>query len=151
QGTESPHWRRIREPESAEGWVRPTSSVLTLPANVRSAGYRREHVRGLHPLLRRSSERPTSVACFPSFVGESRLMSPALGRGSPTDYARAMGNEHRVSGHLGVAADDYDRTIRTFIPNTSGCWAPSSSGSTGTFRLMAWSSISAQGREVSRR
>jgi len=44
-------------------------------------------------------------------------MSPALGRGSPTDYARAMGNEHRVAGHLGVAADDYDRTIRTFIPN----------------------------------
>jgi tRNA (cmo5U34)-methyltransferase len=25
--------------------------------------------------------------------------------------------EHRVAGHLGVAADDYDRTIRTFIPN----------------------------------
>jgi tRNA (cmo5U34)-methyltransferase len=24
--------------------------------------------------------------------------------------------EHRVAGHLGVAADDYDRTIRTFIP-----------------------------------
>jgi tRNA (cmo5U34)-methyltransferase len=26
-------------------------------------------------------------------------------------------DEHRVAGHLGVAADDYDRTIRTFIPN----------------------------------
>jgi SAM-dependent methyltransferase len=24
--------------------------------------------------------------------------------------------EHRVAGHLGVAADEYDRTIRTFIP-----------------------------------
>ena len=28
-----------------------------------------------------------------------------------------MSDEHRVAGHLGVAADDYDRTIRTFIPN----------------------------------
>ena len=28
-----------------------------------------------------------------------------------------MPAEHRVAGHLGVAADDYDRTIRTFIPN----------------------------------
>jgi len=28
-----------------------------------------------------------------------------------------MAPEHRVAGHLGVAADDYDRTIRTFIPN----------------------------------
>jgi tRNA (cmo5U34)-methyltransferase len=28
-----------------------------------------------------------------------------------------MPDEHRVAGHLGVAADDYDRTIRTFIPN----------------------------------
>jgi tRNA (cmo5U34)-methyltransferase len=28
-----------------------------------------------------------------------------------------MSAEHRVAGHLGVAADDYDRTIRTFIPN----------------------------------
>lgn len=28
-----------------------------------------------------------------------------------------MTAEHRVAGHLGVAADDYDRTIRTFIPN----------------------------------
>jgi hypothetical protein len=28
-----------------------------------------------------------------------------------------MSGEHRVAGHLGVAADDYDRTIRTFIPN----------------------------------
>lgn len=28
-----------------------------------------------------------------------------------------MAAEHRVAGHLGVAADDYDRTIRTFIPN----------------------------------
>ena len=28
-----------------------------------------------------------------------------------------MEAEHRVAGHLGVAADDYDRTIRTFIPN----------------------------------
>jgi tRNA (cmo5U34)-methyltransferase len=27
-----------------------------------------------------------------------------------------MTGEHRVAGHLGVAADDYDRTIRTFIP-----------------------------------
>jgi tRNA (cmo5U34)-methyltransferase len=27
-----------------------------------------------------------------------------------------MSVEHRVAGHLGVAADDYDRTIRTFIP-----------------------------------
>jgi len=27
-----------------------------------------------------------------------------------------MATEHRVAGHLGVAADDYDRTIRTFIP-----------------------------------
>jgi tRNA (cmo5U34)-methyltransferase len=25
--------------------------------------------------------------------------------------------EHRVAAHLGVAADDYDRTIRTFIPS----------------------------------
>jgi len=25
--------------------------------------------------------------------------------------------EHRVAGHLGVAADDYDRTIRMFIPS----------------------------------
>lgn len=25
--------------------------------------------------------------------------------------------EHRVAGHLGVAAEEYDRTIRTFIPN----------------------------------
>src|SRR5262249_57582833 len=31
-------------------------------------------------------------------------------------YARPMPVEHRVAGHLGVAADDYDRTIRTFIP-----------------------------------
>jgi tRNA (cmo5U34)-methyltransferase len=28
-----------------------------------------------------------------------------------------MVDEHRVAGHLGVAADEYDRTIRTFIPN----------------------------------
>jgi tRNA (cmo5U34)-methyltransferase len=28
-----------------------------------------------------------------------------------------MAQEHRVAGHLGVAADDYDRTILTFIPN----------------------------------
>lgn len=28
-----------------------------------------------------------------------------------------MSQEHRVAGHLGVAADDYDRTIRTFIPS----------------------------------
>jgi tRNA (cmo5U34)-methyltransferase len=28
-----------------------------------------------------------------------------------------MAPEHRVAGHLGIAADDYDRTIRTFIPN----------------------------------
>jgi tRNA (cmo5U34)-methyltransferase len=28
-----------------------------------------------------------------------------------------MSAEHRVAGHLGVAADDYDRTIRTFIPS----------------------------------
>lgn len=28
-----------------------------------------------------------------------------------------MAAEHRVAGHLGVAADEYDRTIRTFIPN----------------------------------
>jgi SAM-dependent methyltransferase len=28
-----------------------------------------------------------------------------------------MAREHRVAGHLGVAADEYDRTIRTFIPN----------------------------------
>jgi len=26
-------------------------------------------------------------------------------------------DEHRVAGHLGVAADDYDRAIRTFIPD----------------------------------
>jgi methylase of polypeptide subunit release factors len=25
-------------------------------------------------------------------------------------------DEHRVAGHLGVAADEYDRAIRTFIP-----------------------------------
>jgi hypothetical protein len=25
--------------------------------------------------------------------------------------------EHRVAGHLGVIAEDYDRVIRTFIPN----------------------------------
>ena len=31
-------------------------------------------------------------------------------------YARSMPVEHRVAGHLGVAADEYDRTIRTFIP-----------------------------------
>jgi tRNA (cmo5U34)-methyltransferase len=28
-----------------------------------------------------------------------------------------MVQEHRVAGHLGVAADEYDRTIRTFIPS----------------------------------
>jgi tRNA (cmo5U34)-methyltransferase len=28
-----------------------------------------------------------------------------------------MADEHRVAGHLGVAAADYDRTIRTFIPS----------------------------------
>jgi tRNA (cmo5U34)-methyltransferase len=28
-----------------------------------------------------------------------------------------MTAEHRVAGHLGVAADEYDRTIRSFIPN----------------------------------
>jgi SAM-dependent methyltransferase len=28
-----------------------------------------------------------------------------------------MSDEHRVAGHLGVAADEYDRMIRTFIPN----------------------------------
>jgi tRNA (cmo5U34)-methyltransferase len=28
-----------------------------------------------------------------------------------------MAGEHRVAGHLGVAADDYDRTIRAFIPS----------------------------------
>jgi tRNA (cmo5U34)-methyltransferase len=28
-----------------------------------------------------------------------------------------MPGEHRVAGHLGVAADDYDRTIRAFIPS----------------------------------
>lgn len=28
-----------------------------------------------------------------------------------------MPAEHRVAGHLGVAADEYDRTIRTFIPS----------------------------------
>lgn len=27
-----------------------------------------------------------------------------------------MAHEHRVSGHLGVEPDEYDRTIRTFIP-----------------------------------
>lgn len=27
-----------------------------------------------------------------------------------------MPDEHRVAGHLGVAADEYDRAIRTFIP-----------------------------------
>jgi trans-aconitate methyltransferase len=28
-----------------------------------------------------------------------------------------VSDEHRVAGHLGVAADDYDRAIRTFIPS----------------------------------
>ena len=28
-----------------------------------------------------------------------------------------MPDEHRVAGHLGVAADEYDRAIRTFIPH----------------------------------
>ena len=28
-----------------------------------------------------------------------------------------MATEHRVAGHLGVAAEEYDRTIRMFIPN----------------------------------
>lgn len=28
-----------------------------------------------------------------------------------------MADQHRVAGHLGVAADDYDRTIRAFIPH----------------------------------
>ncbi len=28
-----------------------------------------------------------------------------------------MAEEHRVAGHLGVAADEYDRAIRTFIPS----------------------------------
>jgi tRNA (cmo5U34)-methyltransferase len=28
-----------------------------------------------------------------------------------------MAPEHRVAGHLGVAADEYDQTIRTFIPS----------------------------------
>ena len=32
-------------------------------------------------------------------------------------YAPQVSDGHRVAGHLGVAADDYDRTIRTFIPN----------------------------------
>jgi methylase of polypeptide subunit release factors len=31
-----------------------------------------------------------------------------------------MSVEHRVAGHLGVAAEEYDRTIRTFIPNYEG-------------------------------
>ena len=39
-----------------------------------------------------------------------------------------MAEEHRVAGHLGVAADEYDRAIRTFIPSydrmvaTVVCW-----------------------------
>ncbi|MGZ4382737.1 MAG: class I SAM-dependent methyltransferase [Gaiellaceae bacterium] len=28
-----------------------------------------------------------------------------------------MADEHRVAGHLGVGADEYDRTIRAFIPS----------------------------------
>jgi tRNA (cmo5U34)-methyltransferase len=32
-------------------------------------------------------------------------------------YGRAMADDHRVAGHLGVAADDYDKTIREFIPH----------------------------------
>ena len=28
-----------------------------------------------------------------------------------------MAYQHRVAGHLGVTADDYDRTVREFIPN----------------------------------
>jgi tRNA (cmo5U34)-methyltransferase len=32
-------------------------------------------------------------------------------------YSQPMPDEHRVAGHLGVAAVEYDRTIRMFIPN----------------------------------
>ena len=32
-------------------------------------------------------------------------------------YSRPMSNEHRVAGHLGVVADEYDQTIRAFIPS----------------------------------
>jgi tRNA (cmo5U34)-methyltransferase len=32
-------------------------------------------------------------------------------------YSQPMAEQHRVAGHLGVAADDYDRTIREFIPH----------------------------------
>ena len=28
-----------------------------------------------------------------------------------------MPHEHRVAGHLGVQPEEYDRTIRTFIPH----------------------------------
>ena len=28
-----------------------------------------------------------------------------------------MSDEHRVAGHLGVAGEDYDRTVRKFIPS----------------------------------
>jgi tRNA (cmo5U34)-methyltransferase len=41
----------------------------------------------------------------------------SLVTGAAQAYSRPMSDEHRVAGHLGVAADDYDRTIRTFIPN----------------------------------
>jgi tRNA (cmo5U34)-methyltransferase len=33
-----------------------------------------------------------------------------------SSYSQPMSEEHRVAGHLGVAADEYDSTIRAFIP-----------------------------------
>ena len=36
---------------------------------------------------------------------------------NPRAYSQPMAEQHRVAGHLGVSADDYDRTIREFIPH----------------------------------
>lgn len=44
-------------------------------------------------------------------------MTARLGDRTTAAYSRTVSTEHRVAGHLGVAADEYDRTIRMFIPN----------------------------------
>ena len=56
-----------------------------------------------------------SVA-WPS-VQECRSSATTLGEALTSAYSQPMAGEHRVAGHLGVAADDYDRTIRAFIPS----------------------------------
>src|SRR6185436_7231778 len=44
-------------------------------------------------------------------------MSEPRARARAGAYSRPMADEHRVAGHLGIAADDYDTTIRRLIPN----------------------------------